>query len=180
MKFGPEVTSMATDGHLTAATDEAGATNPDSIQISPADPSASNESRKDPYRTLPSTWDDDIHNLDRPVPGWPKVALMMAKTPDFAAFDRFRDINIKSLLYYQTQLTVLRKKLHKQEHKDHQLGDEEEQRYAKHAYFMVGSINGEGEEGSRQWKLVLEIRTLLKEYSQSIDILHFVAKAHCL
>src|SRR5690242_16691783 len=32
---------------------------------------------------------DDDGNPKEPVKGWPKVAVLMAKTPDFAAFSRF-------------------------------------------------------------------------------------------
>ncbi|KAF1962753.1 hypothetical protein CC80DRAFT_541911 [Byssothecium circinans] len=54
----------------------------------------------------------------KPVDGWPKLAQVMAKTPDFAAFPRFRELNVKSLLYYQVQLTVLQKELWKRECED--------------------------------------------------------------
>lgn len=106
-------------------------------------------------------------DLDNPVEGWPRVALLMAKTPDFAAFSRFRDLNVKSLLYYQAQLTVLRKKLHEQEYDDSRNTDEDEDtgQFASRADFLMTS------EESKQLILVNEIRRLLKEYSKcnSID-----------
>ena len=94
---------------------------------------------------------------DDPVEGWPRVALLMAKTPDFAAFSRFRDLNVKSLLYYQAQLTRLRLKLHKQEYKDLRRN---KNNFARRADYLMS------DKGSEQFKLVIEIRTVLKEYSE--------------
>jgi hypothetical protein len=99
-----------------------------------------------------------------PVPGWPHVAMLMAKTPDFASFSRFRDLNIKSLLYYQAELTKLRKKLHEQEWEDYRRGDNKARDYAERADFL---INSKKKDCHEQWKLVEEIRIILKEYSES-------------
>ena len=101
--------------------------------------------------------DNVEENPDEPVEGWPRVALLMAKTPDFAAFSRFRDLNIKSLLYYQAQLTRLRLKLHKEEYKDLR---GKKNNYARRADFLMS------DEGSEQFKLITEIRKLLREYSE--------------
>ncbi|TVY27492.1 hypothetical protein LHYA1_G003220 [Lachnellula hyalina] len=104
---------------------------------------------------------DDLNN---PVDGWPRVALLMAKTPDFAAFSRFRDLNVKNLLYYQAQLTRLRRKLHEQEYDDvrDRGEDDEVRKYANRADFLMTA------EGSAQLKLVVEIRGLLKEYNEAL------------
>lgn len=96
---------------------------------------------------------------DQPVNGWPRVAMLMAETPDFAAFSRFRDLNIKSLLYYQAELTKLRLDLHEQELEDSHRGDDNACQYAKRADILINS------EGSEQWELVTTIRKVLKEYS---------------
>lgn len=86
----------------------------------------------------------------------------MAKTPDFAAFSRFRDLNVKSLLYYQAQLTDLQLRLHAQEYGDSRNTDEDEDfgQFASRADFLMTS------EGSKQFELVIQIRRLLKEYSR--------------
>ncbi|KAH0557186.1 hypothetical protein GP486_005022 [Trichoglossum hirsutum] len=102
---------------------------------------------------------DITKDLNNPVEGWPRVALLMAKTPDFAAFSRFRDLNIKSLLYYQAQLTNLRNKLHEKEYEDARGTDEDRRQFASRADFLMCS------EESDQLKLVREIRIILKEYS---------------
>jgi len=109
---------------------------------------------------------DPEDDLERPVSGWPKVALLMAQTPDFASFSRFRDLNIKSLLYYQSELTSIRKSLHKQEWKDYRLGAEDEKHeYCNRADYLVNSKESGGEP-SKQWALVLKMRSVLKEYSE--------------
>jgi Family of unknown function (DUF6594) len=101
--------------------------------------------------------DDDLELPKPPVEGWPHVALLMSKTPDFAAFSRFRELNIKSLLYYQAQLTTLKAELHKQEYEDKR-GTAPQ--FASRADFLMMS------EGSAQLKLIKEIRVVLKEYSK--------------
>lgn len=91
---------------------------------------------------------------EEPIQGWPQLALMMAKTPDFAAFPRFRDLNTKSLLYYQAQLTLYRNKLHELEYSDAQKNI-----WHERADKLV-------ETDSEQFKTVMEMRKVLKEYSE--------------
>jgi hypothetical protein len=99
-----------------------------------------------------------------PVEGWPGVASLMAKTPDFAAFSRFRDLNIKSLLYYQAQLTNLKRNLHKQEYKDNRSQVSPNKDFASRADFLMTT------KGAKQLKLITEIRLLLKEYSKYLEL----------
>ena len=114
---------------------------------------------------------EDISNLendlDQPVPGWPKLALLMAQTPDFASFARFRDLNIKSLLYYQAELRSLKIELHKLEWRDYRLSGKKDERhhYRQRADFLAESQDESGNPGP-QWALVLRMRSLLKEYSK--------------
>ncbi|PMD50099.1 uncharacterized protein K444DRAFT_637527 [Hyaloscypha bicolor E] len=62
-------------------------------------------------------------NLGFPCHGWPALVKLMAESPGFESFQVFRDLNIKSLLYYQAELVSLREKLHEVEWKDHRSGD---------------------------------------------------------
>lgn len=99
------------------------------------------------------------------VQGWPQLAQLMAKTPDLAAFPRFRDLNVKSLLYYQCELDHLRRKLRKLERTD----KVNNKYYAEYADDLVV-----GEKGvkSEQFQTIKDIRRVLKEYSmcrRSID-----------
>lgn len=119
-------------------------------------------------------------DLDNPVQGWPQVAMLMAKTPDFASFSRFRDLNIKSLLYYQAELTRLRKKLHEEELEDARRGDAEASKYARRADMLINSE----EPNDSQWELVKQIRVVLKEYSElncrgSKALLNIIQTKHC-
>jgi uncharacterized protein (DUF4415 family) len=97
-----------------------------------------------------------------PVPGWPRVAELMAQTQDFAAFKRYRDLNVKSLLYYQAEIEMLRKKLHKEEWADSQRGDDNQRLYARRIDYMIKSKN---KNTGTQWQTVIELRRVLKEYS---------------
>ncbi|ORY09025.1 hypothetical protein BCR34DRAFT_603173 [Clohesyomyces aquaticus] len=94
---------------------------------------------------------------DDPLQGWPQLALLMSKTPDLAAFPRFRDLNVKSLLYYQCQLTILREKLQELEKSDAREGKD----WAQYADDLV-------ESGSAQFQTMEEIRKVLKKYNKAM------------
>jgi hypothetical protein len=99
-----------------------------------------------------------------PIPGWPALARRVANTPDFQAFPSFTDLNIKSLLYYQAQLILLRKKLHKVEFKDYYNSNDEDlpSRFAEDLQYLI-----EGKGNPEQWDLIEQIRTVLDRYSKS-------------
>lgn len=139
------------------------AIDPDSARTTPLTPSFPTSSGSCfPVSFIPTDGyaEDD---LDNPVHGWPQVAVLMAKTPDFASFSRFRDLNIKSLLYYQAELSRLRKKLHEAELEDARRGDTEASKYALRADKLMRSEAPNNE----QWEIVKKIRIALKEYSES-------------
>jgi len=98
--------------------------------------------------------------------GWHALAQLMANTPDFAAFPRFRDLNIKSLLYYQAELTKLREELHEIEWRDHREGElSGAPDPSKNVGYLLETKNDEDERDRMQYKKVAEIRMVLKEYS---------------
>lgn len=103
---------------------------------------------------------------DEPVKGWPQVAKLMAENPDFACFPRFPDLNIKSLLYYQVELTCLRKELHQTEWDDKRKGEGDVRKYARRADYLIDPFNLDDECSKKQWKLLQRIRVLLREYSK--------------
>ncbi|KAJ4360925.1 uncharacterized protein N0V89_001494 [Didymosphaeria variabile] len=110
--------------------------------------------------------EDEIPSAEGKLPedavqGWPQLAQLMADTPDFAAFPRFRDLNVKSLLYYQVELSSLRKKLQKLEHADK--AHSERKKYALYADTLVNEANA-----SEQLETVRMIRTVLKEYNKAL------------
>lgn len=147
------------------------ACDPDSIQSTPntgfSDPDSTNTSIHERTSTdsfpSPRKWDEN------PVPGWPQLAVLMAKTPDFAAFPRFRDLNIKSLLYYQVQLNLLRSQLLEKEGEDAASDPNGERSdFAERVDYMVDASG----EDSEQFKIVERMRKVLKEYSKCTDSMH--------
>lgn len=107
-------------------------------------------------------------DLSKPLPGWPQLAKLISETPDFEAFPAFTDLNLKSLLYYQAELTLLRKKLHKAEYADSHTLDHDglqPSAYAKRVDKMLLSRSADNPKWQKQWTLIKEIRGVLKEYS---------------
>lgn len=100
-----------------------------------------------------------------PVEGWPMAAKLMACKPEFGNFCRFSDLNMKNLLYYQTELFQLRKQLHKYE--CHDFRDSEKgtksAKFFCNADYLVTSKNADTH---KQWDVVMRIREVLKEYSK--------------
>jgi len=122
---------------------------------------------------------DDSFELeleDAPVPGWPQFASHLANKPFYASFSRFGELNVKSLLYYQTQLGILQRELRVLEHDDrHGWGyspdsteDESKRTYAMQ--FAERSDILMHEKESKQHELIVKIRLLLKEYSELSDV----------
>lgn len=107
---------------------------------------------------------------DKPLPGWPEVAILIADTPDFQAFPSFRDLNIKSLLYYQAELTYLRESLHRAEYDDFRLKDRHlpgADKFEENLDDLIRSQDYEDNCSRKQWDLIVRIRQVLKEYSES-------------
>jgi hypothetical protein len=117
-----------------------------------------------------SSSDDDDDEADvspDSIQGWPQLAQLMAQTPDLAAFPRFRDLQVKSLLYYQCELQVLRRKLHLLEYKD----SADNKEYNKCADGLMKHGNE-----SEQFRLIEQIRVVLKKYSTFHDVGSIVGK----
>lgn len=108
--------------------------------------------------------------MDDRVGGWPIVAELMAEVPEYATFSRFRELNIKNILYYQVELDLLRRKLKKIELKDQKkrYSPGNEKYYSKRAEELIWSQElapGSGER--KQWDLVINIRECLRDYSNT-------------
>lgn len=89
----------------------------------------------------------------------------MALTPDFEAFQAFRDLNLKSLLYYQAELVSLRERLHALEWQDWRRGDGRTVEFAKDLEYLFSSEMEADPRVRKQWNLVRRLRSVLKEYS---------------
>jgi hypothetical protein len=98
----------------------------------------------------------------------------MATHPEYASFQRFRDLNVKNLLYYQAELDDLRHQLHKTEWKDHLEGGFHN---AEVLNSNIASLVQSGESNERrahmQWETVQRIRHVLREYSELRYVLRF-------
>jgi len=122
---------------------------------------------------LPSPSTNDLaNNVNSPVPGWPKLAKIIAKIPDLEAFASFTDLNIKSLLYYQAELIYLRKALHKAEYVDYRQSSEEDASlFAEDLTFLIEardeSIQNQ-ELPPKQWIIIEKIRTTLEKYNAAL------------
>jgi hypothetical protein len=111
----------------------------------------------------------------RPAPGWPELVKLISETPDFEAFPAFTDLNLKSLLYDQAELTILRKELHAAEWEDKRTpprddddddGTVEPSDYAKRLDALFLSRSAKDPKSRKQWELIKQIREVLKEYSK--------------
>lgn len=115
----------------------------------------------------PLTPQRSTQTSDDHVPGWPCIAKLMAVRPEFEAYSRFRELNVKNLLYYQVELTELREELKKLELDDwrkRELSDAG--KFAKYADYLIASPTLESPKDRKQWKVVVKIRKLLKQYSK--------------
>jgi hypothetical protein len=93
----------------------------------------------------------------------------MTAQPDFEAFPRFRDLNVKNLLYFQVELDDLRDQLMKREKEDWskwRTSGNEARNFAKHADSLIDTQYGTNPKDRKQWELVLKIRERLNEYSK--------------
>ena len=115
------------------------------------------------------------NNVNFPVHGWPLLVNIMNQLPRLEAFANFRDLNIKSLLYYQAELIYLRKKLHRVEWNDSRQSQlEKSSSYADNLTFLIKAREHSDESaGSKnpvplpeQWTLIERIRTTLDKYSK--------------
>jgi hypothetical protein len=93
--------------------------------------------------------------------------------PGLESFSRFRELNVKNLLYYQVQLAALEKDLEESEDTDYR--EQRGEKYAKFADNMIESVDDDlGTSASgrqdRQVDIVMKIRRILKEYSKETRV----------
>ena len=105
------------------------------------------------------------------VEGYEKLAAMMGHYPAGAIFKQFGSLNALNLLYYQAELCRLERQLKKFADEDRQ----SDNRYRK-VYFQSQQWLSQGKiskdedmspDDNKQWLIVLRIREVLKEYSES-------------
>ena len=104
------------------------------------------------------------------IPGYPRLAHEMGSMSEIAVFRRFSDLNCQSLLYYQAELMMLEAQLRKMEKQTSDTGKSAANGATKtiqESYATDWYCLGEDDPENPQWKLVLRLRDVLKEYSQS-------------
>jgi hypothetical protein len=90
------------------------------------------------------------------VYGWPALAQLMAKSPPYAAFPRFSDLNTRNLLYYQAELSDLRAQIRAKE-TEKTLNCERYDLLVHHAVTNPQAL--------QYSSLMMKLRGLLREYS---------------
>ena len=122
----------------------------------------------------------NLNEFDENTPlnkGWPALAQAMARVPVIESFRRFRELNIKNLLYYQAELAEMEEELRRIENEDSRKTQSIEQNYSRHAAIMLYRMPSLEEatrtgnprnilDEERQCKLVLDIRQKLEKYSK--------------
>lgn len=110
-----------------------------------------------------------VEALENPeqVPGWPELTKLITKHPDLEAFPPYRDLHIKSLLYYQAELDGMRTRLRDIELFDYRNGQFEQAKdIAKNVDKLLDCKDNDQATGGRyQLDLVTDMRRVLKEYS---------------
>jgi hypothetical protein len=97
------------------------------------------------------------------VVGYPKLAAKLEVLPEAAIFRRFGALNAQNLLYYQAELAFLELELRAQQKQDSESQNGQGASYATNWQWLKHSkTDGDG----RQLDLVMQIRDLLKQYSE--------------
>lgn len=107
-------------------------------------------------------------DLNKPLHGWPALAKEMERYPDFEAFPTFRDLNIKSLLYYQAELDDFRHRLQLREWKDHRENAFEDADTLNQNIKALLKGKGTGDRRETQLNLITDMRKVLKEYNDAL------------
>lgn len=115
-------------------------------------PTQAEATKTDPTKTEPTKAEPT---------GYEKLALSMTSDPDLAIFRRFSALNVQNLLYYQAELLHRWKYLRITAAEDHESGDPVFRTFAENCQNLKYAERGT----TRQWRKVLEIRELLKDYS---------------
>ncbi|EON64331.1 hypothetical protein W97_03562 [Coniosporium apollinis CBS 100218] len=104
--------------------------------------------------------------LPDPVPGYPRLAERMGRTPETAILRRFAGLNARNLLYLQAELVQLERDLAEVEVADSRREEGLGRKFSTDWFWLVESVNDN--EHSRQWQLMLKVRERLKEYNEAL------------
>jgi hypothetical protein len=93
--------------------------------------------------------------------GYDKLADFMGTRQGMSIYRRFSFLGTKNILYLQAELVNLEAQLENIVLRDKNSEDKEKKRYMYSVYDLKRSMGGQ----SAQWLKMLEIRTVLKQYS---------------
>lgn len=132
---------------------------------------ASSPPRSPQTENPPSTPFVITPDVETATSGWPALARTIADNAALEAFPSFADLHVKSLLYYQAELVLLRKKLHFAEFNDHRNGDASQKKFAGDLQGLINNVRDKPKDKQpNQWQLIEEIRFVLDKYSKPIRI----------
>ncbi|KAL8742368.1 MAG: hypothetical protein Q9190_005132 [Brigantiaea leucoxantha] len=97
--------------------------------------------------------------------GYSRLASLMASHPELRLFKQFATLNLKNLLYMQSELTILENEL-----SDISLEDATSRDSTKAAleFCFFDLKDSAGSSNGQQWEKVLEIREKLKNYNDAL------------
>jgi hypothetical protein len=117
---------------------------------------------------------DGAYILDWPLRGWPQVAEIIQRNPSLGAFEAFRELHVKSLLYYQAELVLLREKPHAVEYEDCRTGEARGVKgastFGTDLASLLASRDNKDPKLREQWTLMTQIRDVLKEYGIQLPL----------
>jgi hypothetical protein len=105
---------------------------------------------------------DEGAEAEPTITSYTQFAQEINRSPEMGVFRRFGDLNNLTLLYMQTELMVLERKLLAQQDEDRNSTCEITKSYCSSMEALMAS-NGRG--GSKQRNLLLDIQAKLKAYS---------------
>jgi hypothetical protein len=116
------------------------------------------------HSNAPASAVDAEQNL---VVGYPKLAGLIGRMPQFGIFRRFGALNAQNLLYLQAELTKLSIELRVQEEADAKEDKHDRKKFRLNWQILSESTDSDDFEATEQYNLFLKIRSKLKEYSKS-------------
>lgn len=101
-----------------------------------------------------------------PRASYDKLAAIMGAQEELAIYRRYSALNTKNILYLQSEIFHLEAELAEIETEDRSSSDPEKDLFPRSVWHLKRSQRNPGQ--GRQWRMALEIRELLKEYSMSL------------
>ncbi|KAK4194687.1 putative isoleucyl-tRNA synthetase [Triangularia verruculosa] len=100
--------------------------------------------------------------------GWLLLVKLMTEKPDFAAFSRFHDLNVKNLLYYQVELSVISDRLSEFERQDWDTKDVLDANGESDFYQNAEKIFWDKGAETEQFLEIQKMRHCLKDYNEAL------------